>query len=532
MPYLSVDNLDATVPTSKVLDPTISPLDTMKIRNHGVAFSAFDDTVRSPYTQSLNLSLTRIITNNITLDVRYVGALARKGIGSIDINTPNFINNGLLTALDEARKGNNPELFDKMFQGIQFAEIDDSIAAIGSPGALRGGDVIRRKWGPQLANGDYASIATSLANLNYDKQALQNFVLTKINQTLPDVEAGEQGAVLRVANANHPGMFPENYILANPQLSTAELRSNLIHSNYHSMQVQLVVRPVRGISFTSTYTWSKSLADQPGIGGIRGGGSWTDPTNRALDYKLSYAPRHQWNTYGYMDLPFGANGFFFRTIQNGFVRRALEGWQLSWTMGLQSGSPQQVSGGVNHLYDNATLMDLVGSKNLAPGKGRLDWAAGDTTGYYYGAGNNARYVVAADPQCDRGSGFIGGNSWDAASGTLRPLTDSCSLQALYLRNPDGSRGQIILQNPLPGHQGTFSDFIEGIGSVSLNGAVGKEIRIAGDKSLNFRMDCKNILNHPTPDDPFLVVGGFGNTFGTTNAKTGTRTVQASIRLKF
>jgi hypothetical protein len=241
--------------------------------------------VRSPYSQSLNLTITRVIKNNITIDIRYIGTLARKGIGSIAINTPNYINNGLPAALNEARKGNNPVLFDRMLGGIQFEQIGNS-RAVGTPGAYTGADIIRRKWSSSLANGDYASIATSLANLNYDTTVMTAMGVSRVNGSLPDIPAGEQGAVLRLANAKYPGMFPENFILANPQLSTAELRGNLIHANYHAMQAQVEMKHMRGISFASTYTLAKNLADQPGSG-VWGGDSWTDPTNRSLDYKLA-----------------------------------------------------------------------------------------------------------------------------------------------------------------------------------------------------------------------------------------------------
>jgi Ca-activated chloride channel homolog len=531
IPYLDVADLAGLVPTSNHMDPAIVPLDTMKLRNHGVSFTAYDYNVASPYSQSVNLSLMRTIANNVTVDIRYVSTLARKGIGSINLNTPNFISNGLLDALNEVRRGNNPELFDKMFGGIQFAQIGDTAAVGSSPTALKGGDILRRKWAAPLANGDYASIATALADLNYDKAALTaSGAAALINQNLPDILPGEQGSVLRYANSRYPGMFPENYILANPQLSTAMLRGNLIHSNYHSMQAQVMIRPTGGISFTSTYTLAKNLADQPGAGS-RDAGNWTDPLNRTMDYRLSYTPKHQWNTYGYVDLPFGPNGFFFRNVQNGIVKQMIEGWQLSWNMSMQSGSPQQVSSGANHLYNNATLMDLVGPKELAPRSSGLDWPSGSAAGYYYGNGNNARYVIAPDPQCSDAN-LIGGNGYGYYGET--PLRQSCSLSALYLRNPDGSRGRIILQNPLPGHQGTFAEYISGVGSFSINSAMGKNIPLAGEKSINIRIDCNNIMNHPLPVNPAFAVSSnvFGAGFGSVNAKTGNRTFKGSITFKY
>jgi len=403
-PYLSVADLANEIPTNRFLDPSIVPLDTMNIKNHGVDYTAFDPNVRTPYTQSINFSITRTIGNNITVDLRYVGTLSRKGIGDINVNTPNFINNGLITALDAARRGENPDLLNQMFNGFQFAQVTINGTAntneVGATGGPTGADIVRSKWASSLANGDYASIATSIANLNYDKNVTGQMIfgvipggIQKLNTRWPDIPSGEQGAILRAKG------FPENFILGNPQLNTANYRSNLIHSNYHSMQAQVQLRPTRGIMFTSTYTFAKQLGDQPGGGGFGffgGGGGWTDPMNRNLDYRISgYSARHQWNNYGMMDLPLGANGYFLRGVQNGIVKRFIEGWQFSWTMRMQSGSKSQISGGTNHLYSSATLMNLVGPKELAPGNSHLDWAPGASQGYYYGSGNTAKYIIAA-----------------------------------------------------------------------------------------------------------------------------------------
>src|SRR5437867_3031717 len=69
--------------------------------------------------------------------------------------------------------------------------------------------------------------------------------------------------------------FPENYLLANPQLNSAIYNANLGRNNYHSLQTQFTMRPWQGISFQSTYTWSKSMG-LPSFG-------YNDPANREFD---------------------------------------------------------------------------------------------------------------------------------------------------------------------------------------------------------------------------------------------------------
>jgi len=544
-PYISVANLGDHVPANKFLDPSIVPLDVMKIQNHTVNYTAYDPNIRTPYTQSINLSLTRTIKNNITVDVRYVGTLARKGIGDINLNTPNFINNGLMDALAAARRGGESTLLNQMLNGFQFAQIGNT-TEVGKTGGPSGAEVVRTKYSADLANGNFASVATSLANLNYDKVvSTRSAVSSNINQRWPDLPNEVKGAVLR-ANG-----FPENFILANPQLGNATYRGNLTHSNYHSAQAQVQLRPTRGLMFTSTYTFAKNLGDQPGGGGFfGGGGGWTNPLNRALDYKLSNNRKHQWNNYGMMDLPLGANGYFLRGIQNGIVKRVIEGWQFSWTMSMSSGSASQIDGGTNHFYSGATLLDLVPimdvnlnpnqdlktglalAKKLVPSSSNLEWPAGQTQGYYYGSGSTAKFIVGNDPQCSNAAVFA-----PSATSTTYYSSTTCNLKALYQAVPDGkggvTQGRILLQNPLPGHQGTFGSFIEGIGSFSLDMGMTKSIMLTEGKSLNIRMNASNILNHPSPSSPSFSVSAYSYTgFGVTNYKSGNRTFQGNLTIRF
>src|SRR5205823_1164852 len=71
-----------------------------------------------------------------------------------------------------------------------------------------------------LANGNYATLATTLASLNYNGTYPGN-------ERLPFVPFNVNGSVLRFNG------FPENFILTNPQFATATLNTNGAHSNYH-----------------------------------------------------------------------------------------------------------------------------------------------------------------------------------------------------------------------------------------------------------------------------------------------------------
>lgn len=527
-PYMSIADLPNLVPTSQYLPPEVKPLAPVAITARNQSLSVYDPNIRNPYIQSLTLSLSRSITSNLNVDVRYVGTLSRKSIGTINLNAANFRNNGLFDALEAARRGENPEMFDRMLAGIQFQHPDTFMAtpAVGT-GGFTGGDAIRLLYRTNLANGDFVSIANALSTLNYSKSFM--------NFGLPDIPSNVRGTVLRLNG------FPENFIYTNPQFGTANWIANLNHGNYHSLQAKVELRPTRGVSFTSTYTWSRNL-------GLSG--SYTDPGNRAADYTLLGSHRsHQLNTYGTFDLPFGPNGFFLRN-SSGALRRIVEGWQMTWILSLASGKPNSLSSSTNHLYANG-VPDFVGPeeyKEILTKGGKVFWAPGADDGNYWWdeANNRPMFTKVPDPQCSDRSLLSADLEFNSITGAR-----ICTMQALATvvdydpETKTATPGEIILQQPLPGKQGNFGRMnLNGIGMFSLDATLGKTIALTEGKSLQLRVDATNILNHPTPSnstfawnarftqiyDPNMSLGS--GTFGVISSKGQHRTWQAKIRFQF
>ena len=108
------------------------------------------------------------------------------------------------------------------------------------------------------------------------------------------------------------------------------------------------------------------------------------------------------------------------------------------------------------------------------------------------------------------------------------LTAFCTLQAAT-----DSNGKIVLQNPQPGTRGSL-----GLASLTLPGnwsfdaSMSKSVRIAEGKTLSIRMDSTNVLNHPTPSNPFLNING-NTPFGSIQDKGNQRRFfKGSVRLNF
>src|SRR5207244_10237525 len=142
-----------------------------------------------------------------------------------------------------------------------------------------------------LANGNYAGVASILNTLNYSSAS---------NPTLPAIPSGVNGAVLRLNG------FPDNFIVTNPQFGNLYMIASVNSNNYHSMEAQVTMRPSKGLPMQSTYTWSKNLGIQYAVGS-----TYTDPTDRHADYAPLAGQRvHDFTTNGTLTLPIGPNKMF------------------------------------------------------------------------------------------------------------------------------------------------------------------------------------------------------------------------------
>jgi hypothetical protein len=503
--YFNLQNLPGLIP----IPPSSAPLAAIPLTKPAQDGNAFDTNYVAPYVQNFTLSVTRDIARNLNLDVRYIGTRGLKLNGVYNLNAPDvFYNPTLFDALERTRRGEDVLLLDQMFQGLNLnpgvrgcdpanpaalcgpvdgrtqrgsAHLRQSVSATGGAGSPT--------FRAALANGDYASVASGLNIFNGIGTGSAGAVVG-----VP----GERGTVLRRANKgfNVPGgtniagglavpagMFPENWIVANPQLNNANFYTNSGKSNYHSLQVQSTVRAMQGLTFQGTYVWSRALEVPITANG------YTNPAERDKDYSLNLNHvTHDFRSFGIYDLPFGPGKLFFRD-SSGWPARLIEGWQTSFIVNLSSGSPASIgatyaSSGTAYptgLYANS-VPDVVGPFSLKSGK--VNWN-GDFGNYF--APNT--FAKAADPQCA------------AVATELRPY---CTLQAVT----DAKTGQILLQNPKPGKRGTLGrQTLYLPGQWSFDAALSKRVRITESKSLQFRLDATNVLNHPVP---YLALGNNNN----------------------
>jgi hypothetical protein len=492
--YFDLARLTQIIPNA----PPVLPMASIPVTARNVNLTAYDPSYRAPYVQNLTLAITRNVGRNLVADVRYVGTLSRKLNETINLNSPNFIYNGLKEAFDSARSGGESALLDQMFRGMNIAGAGFGAVGTTFNGVLQTGAMHLRAAAAgnlrvNLANGNYSLVADTLNTLNYS---------TAVNAGLPAIPAGVNGAVLRYNG------FPENFIKANPQLGNANLLTNAGNSNYHSLQTQLTLRPIAGISLQGSYTWSKSLGRT---------GPFTDPVNRSGDYTIQDGNRtHDFRMNGTFALPFGP-GKLALGNSSGWVSRVVEGWTVGWFYSAASGAVADIVA-QNMLYANG-VPDIVGP--FDPAAVRVQWQEGAANGTYLGS-----YSQVRDPQCN-------------ALTTLQGLRDRCTLNAVA----DGS-GNIVLQHPQPGKAGTLGrGILENPGDWSLDMTLAKRVRVSEKTSLQFRVETLNVFNHPTPSNPVLDInnGNFNRILtkgallpggATQFAGDGKRLIKLNLRVEF
>ncbi len=292
-------------------------------------------------------------------------------------------------------------------------------------------------------------------------------------------------------------------------------RSTSAVANYNSGQVEINRRLTRGLSFASTYTLAKNLADNQGSNGSFNGSSFvdeqggynpTDSFNRHQDYgNVSATRRHRWLSTAIWQLPVG-RGKAFGAGMNRAADLLVGGWQLSNILLLQSGT-----------FLTATLPNYdidpsgTGSGPIGGASQRPDRVANGNTKLH----NRNQWFNNAAFACP---GQVGYASLAPAVGTGQTPCNVGVGSAPIGRFGTESTGDLT-----------------GPGTVSLSSGLSKSFLITEDLRLRAEGTFTNVLNHTNLADPQLdisqsnfgqITQSRGSDFG------GNRTGQMSLSLEF
>jgi hypothetical protein len=168
---------------------------------------------------------------------------------------------------------------------------------------------------------------------------------------------------------------------------------------------------------------------------------------------------------------------------------------------------------------NGSLVDIVGNFPKDAGKAQMT----DTLPSFFAPGT---FKIIRDPRC-------------ANVTPLQGLQTACTNNVIT-----DAEGNILLQNAEPGKRGNLGQgWLTGPGTFRFDLSAAKTVKITETKTLQFRLDAKNVLNHPILGTPDLNINSatFGQflptvtppgAVGTVQNITGSRQFQAQLRMTF
>ncbi|MBM3810845.1 MAG: TonB-dependent receptor [Acidimicrobiia bacterium] len=337
---------------------------------------------------------------------------------------------------------------------------------------------------------DFRTAYVTQWSFGIQKELMQNFVLDttyvgaqghklpvswQINQALPGPGA---------AQARRP-FQPFGNI-------TGGFAASIGNSNFHSLQVRLERRLTSGLSFLSSYTWSRSIDDAVGISTSSDAAASMaqDARNLRAERGLSdFDVRQRWAFSTVYDLPFGKGRHF--ASSSPAVNAIIGGWQLTGILTLQAGRPFTVRSG----------------------RDESNTGVGTTTD---------RPNVIGD--------------WRIPNPTPERWFNPCTLTATGARRNCAANDTPAWQiNALNTFGNAGRNILIGDGLANLDFGLYRSFRIKEKMSLQFRTEFFNLTNHPNFFLPIISAAGADFSQISRSAQTGTgaqRQIQFGLKLVF
>jgi hypothetical protein len=147
------------------------------------------------------------------------------------------------------------------------------------------------------------------------------------------------------------------------------------NASFHSLQVRAERRLGHGLSFVSSYTWSKAIDQSPGISTSSDASAADAQDVRNLKAERApsdYDVTHRWVLSYVYDLPFGAKRKF--QSSNSVVSAIISDWQMTGIYNLQTGRPFTVFTGSDQsgTQQNLDRPNLIGNPKVS-NPGPLRW---------------------------------------------------------------------------------------------------------------------------------------------------------------
>ena len=323
-----------------------------------------DQGLKTPYSYTMDLAVSREIKPGFSLEVAYVGRLAHRLLAQDDLAMP----------LDIRDPGSGIDYFTaekalaKIFRPELVAGVPNPTASF-NPSQLPAN--VQKFWKDQIQalvpggayplNGCTGGSPTLTSTTNPIIFAFDNFCGTAFNDSLALYNLDYNG----IQDANIPSQYyftsGGQYSYFAPQFSSLYAWRSIAWSNYNALQATLRRRLSHGIQFDLNYTYSKSQdisSDAERVGPASNGSllglnnniinAWNPNAQKGVS---SFDVTHQLNANWIFALPFG-RGRMIGTDSGRALDALIGGWQLSGLFRWTSGFPVTVDNGFSNFPTN------------------------------------------------------------------------------------------------------------------------------------------------------------------------------------
>jgi hypothetical protein len=416
----------------------------------------FDRNLQVPYAQTWSAGWQRKVTNDIAVEIRYVGTRHLQAWTTYDFNEENIVENGFLDEFRlaqenlranlAARRGpSNGANFRYFGPGTGTHPLPIFLAYFSGLAASQAGDA-SRYTSSFFSNSTFVN---PLATFNPDPHSAANAL---------DANA------TRRANAVRAGL-PANFLVVNPDLiGGAEVTGNGGYTKFNGLQLELRKRLSHGLQFQSSYAFGPVYDSQRW--------SFRRPYAKGRDVGTEGEVTHAFKANWVYELPFGQGRRFGGSV-GPWLDRVIGGWSLDGIARIQSGRLLD--------FGNVRLVGMTAKDFEKALKLRFDDA------------NRVIYMLPQD---------IIDNTVNAFSVSATSLTGYGALGApegRYLAPANGPDCiELAQDNPISGYGdcGGRSLAVRGPALWRFDLSVEKRVRVAGRVAALFRAEFLNAFNTP------------------------------------
>ncbi|MGH9735478.1 MAG: carboxypeptidase regulatory-like domain-containing protein [Candidatus Acidiferrales bacterium] len=328
----------------------VTPANTAFAINWGL-----DQTLKTPYTHVFNLTLSRELTPNSSLQISYVGTVARRLPMQVDLAMPTDLTDPTshTTYFQAATMLSKAAAAGTTIQNVQPIPYFENLF----PGwaSVTQNQLANQPDGENLACATANKLGALPASPTATQAIYEMWNCFPHNETLSlkylDLPNSQ-------TDLNLPNSKLGPYAFYHDQFSSLYAWRNIGTSDYNALQVTYNIRWGTSLQGQFNYTFSKSLDEASaaerigpyeGTGGtgndLNGGGivinSWDPLALRGLS---DFNAKHQINSNWVYALPFG-KGQTFGASAGSFVNALIGGWHLSGILRFTTGFPITVDNG-------------------------------------------------------------------------------------------------------------------------------------------------------------------------------------------